>query len=441
MRLALLVSLVFPQGSSLAERAAKEAPSLEALYRDLHRAPELSYQEERTAKRIASELRGAGFEVTEGVGAYPDPARVCHGVVGVLRNGEGPTVLVRTDLDGLPVEERTGLPYASAAKGRSDAGEEVPAMHACGHDMHMTVFVGTARVLAGARDRWKGTLVFVGQPAEERAPGGAAAMLRGGLYAKFPRPDACFAVHCAHDVEAGKMGFVPGYALANADTVDVLVRGRGGHGSAPESAKDPVVLAAQIVVALQTLVSREVKPGEPAVVTVGSIRGGTKHNIIPDEVRLQLTVRSYSQTTRELLLRGIERIAKGTALAAGFPKELEPVVDAHPEAFVPATYNDPALGAAGADAIRAELGTDRVVEKRPVLGAEDFGHFALEGHTIPCCMFWLGTVPAERLRESQEKGTPLPTLHSSVYAPAIHPTIETGVRAVAAAVLGRLGAK
>ena len=427
-------------GGALEALAKKEAPSLGALYQDLHRSPEISYQESATAKRIASELRGAGFTVAENCGKFPDstPPREGHGVVGVLRNGAGSTILVRTDLDALPVEEKTGLPYASRARAKNDSGEEVGAMHACGHDMHMSVFVGTARVLAASRDRWHGTLVFVGQPAEERAPGGAEALLRDGLYTKYPKPDACFALHCNSELEAGKMGIVPGYALANADTVDITVRGRGGHGSRPEATKDPIVLAAQIVVSLQTLVSREVPPGEPAVVTVGSIHGGTKHNIIPDEVKLQLTVRSYTKNVRDILLSGIARIAKGAAEAAGFPKDLEPVVDVHPEAFIPATYNDPELARAAGAALRAELGDANVLEMKPVLGSEDFGRYSLEDHSVPCVMFWLGTIPAARIAESQQKGIPLPSLHSSLFAPAIDPTIATGVRAMAAAVLARM---
>jgi hippurate hydrolase len=434
----LLVSMA--QGATVRALAEKEAPSLEALYKDLHRNPEISYQESATAKRIAAELRAAGFTVAENCGKYPDlqPPRVGHGVVGVLENGAGPTILVRTDLDGLPVEERTGLAYASRAHGAADDGSPVAAMHACGHDMHMSVFVGTARVLAAARDRWHGTLVFVGQPAEERAPGGAEALLRDGLYTKYKRPDACFALHCHAELEAGKMGFVPGFALANADIVDITVRGRGGHGAYPQATKDPVVLAAQIVVSLQTIVSREVPPGEPAVVTVGSIHGGTKHNIIPDEVKLQLTVRSYTKNVREQLLGAIARVAKGAAEAAGFPKDLEPIVDTHPDAFVPATYNDPELIRATVPALRAELGEGNVVEMKPVLGAEDFGRYSLEDHSVPCVMFWLGTIPPARVEEHQQKGAPLPSLHSSAYAPAIEPTIATGVRAMAAAVLSRM---
>lgn len=422
----------------IAEAVARESASLEKLYLEFHTNPELSYCEERTSARVAGELEKAGFEITRDFGKYNDPARKSHGVVGILRNGEGPVVLVRADMDALPVEEKTGLPYASAVKTTNDSGTQVSVMHACGHDMHMTALVGAARALAALRAHWKGTVILVAQPSEERAPGGAEAMLRAGLYDKFPKPDAAFALHCSSTLAAGKVGFVSGYALANADTVDITVRGAGGHGAYPQSCKDPIVLSSQMILAFQTIVSRETAPGEPAVITVGSIHGGSKHNIIPDEVKLQLTVRSYSSKTRETLLKGIERVAAGTAAAAGFPKELAPVVDLHPDEFVPSTFNHPDLVARTLPALREQFGAGNVVEQSPVLGAEDFGFYSLPNHDIPCFMLWLGAVPESKIKEYDAAGKPLPSLHSSQYAPAMHPTIETGARALCAAALSQL---
>lgn len=420
------------------EIAARERDSLEKLYIELHKNPELSYGEERTAARIALELKNAGFEVTAGFGKYTDPKRVCHGVVGILKNGDGPTILVRTDLDALPVPEKTGLDYASKVKTKNEAGEEVPVMHACGHDMHMTAFVGAARALAATKGEWKGTLVFVGQPAEETAPGGAEAMLRAGLYEQFTKPKAAFALHCNSSIKAGQVGYVRGFALANADSVDITIRGQGGHGSYPQGCKDPIVLASQMILAFQTIISREVPPGDPSVITVGSIHGGTKHNIIPDEVKLQLTVRSYSSRTRDILLKGIDRVAKGTAQAAGFPKELEPIVHLNPDRLVPATYNNPTLVNATIPVLQKTFGESNVIEMDPVLGAEDFGHYSLPDHSIPCVIFWLGTLTDARIKELASQNRPLPSMHSSQYYPAIHPTIETGVRALCAAVISQM---
>ncbi|HKE00173.1 MAG TPA: amidohydrolase [Planctomycetota bacterium] len=430
---ALLLSLA--QSDPVAARVDAEMPALETLYRELHAAPELSYAEEKTSARMAKELRDAGFEVTERFGAYDDPARVCYGVVGVLRNGDGPTILVRTDMDALPVEEKTGLPHASRALGKADDGKEVRVMHACGHDLHMASWVGTARVLAALRDRWRGTILMVGQPSEERAPGGARAMVRGGLYSKFRKPDFALALHDNGEVEAGKVGWTEGYFLASADSVDITVRGVGGHGAAPHMSKDPVVLASQIVVALQTIVSREVPPGKPAVVTVGSIHGGTKRNVIPDEVKLQLTVRTYDKGVRELVLRAIERIAVETAKAAGVPDDRAPVVEVLQQESLPATWNDPALVRRATAAMRAALGDANVVEREPVMGSEDFGYFALDDRTVPAFMLWLGAVDPARLKASKDGGPPLPSLHSSVFAPAMPASLRTGVRATVACVL------
>ena len=409
---------------------ARELPALDVLYRTLHAAPELSLHEERTSARVATELRGAGFEVTERVGGW--------GVVGVLRNGDGPTLLIRTDMDALPVTEATGLEFASSVRAKDDDGREVGVMHACGHDAHMSIFVGTARVLAGLRALWRGTLVMIGQPAEERGLG-AEGLLRDGLFARFPRPAVCVALHVTPALPVGAVGVVEGYAFANVDTVEVVLRGVGGHGARPHVTRDPVVMSAQFVTALQTIVSRRMDPVEPAVVTVGSIHGGTAPNIIPDEVRLQLTVRSYSPEARTLILDEIGRIARGVAEAAAVPADRMPTVRVV-EGFTPALYNDPALAGKLAAAWRRWLGDANVSVLKPEMIGEDFAEYGLVEPRIPICMFRVGTSSPEALAESRRTGVELPTLHSSRYAPVFEATIATGVTAMSAAALELLPA-
>jgi len=403
----------------------RDYPSLEALYKHLHLHPELSLNEVETARRIAGELENAGFEVTRNVGG--------HGLVGVLKNGSGPTILVRTDLDGLPVQEQTGVPYASTVQTTDENGDTVSVMHACGHDVHMSVFVGTARLLMELKDHWRGTLVMIGQPAEERGKG-ARAMLSDGLFERFPVPDYCVALHSNAAMPAGTVGYVEGFSLANVDSVDITIRGVGGHGAWPHATKDPVVLAAQTVLALQTIVSREISPLDPAVVTVGSIHGGSKHNIIPDEVRLQLTLRSYSDDVRNHTIEAIRRITRGLAEAAGLPENLHPIVAVQDE-YTPATFNDPELTRRLAGVFRDWIGDDRVLKQQPVMGGEDFGMYGRTESKTPICMFWLGTVDPELIRTHQETGEALPSLHSSQFRPLPEPTIRTGVRAMTAAVL------
>lgn len=403
-----------------------ELPSLVTLYKQLHANPELSMHEVETAAVVAKELRAAGFEVTEKVGG--------HGLVGVLKNGEGPTLLVRTDLDALPVKEQTGAPYASTKVVKDDTGREVNVMHACGHDIHMTSFIGTARVLSKLRDQWKGTLVLIGQPAEERVLG-ARLMLRAGLFSKFPKPDKAIALHCSAEMPHGTVGIVEGYALANVDSVEIIVKGVGGHGSMPHLCKDPIVLASQIVLALQTIVSREVKPGDPAVITIGSIHGGTKSNIISDEVRLQLTLRSYKTETRKHLIASIQRIVKAQAESAGMPAEKMPEVLVSDDQS-PALYNQPELCAEVRQHLEKALGASKVLTREPIMGAEDFAEYGLTKEKVPLCMFWLGTQPPEVVAESKAKGTTLPSLHSPYFKPIPEPTIETGVTAMTSAVLG-----
>jgi len=375
-------------------------------------------------------LKKIGFEVSTGIGG--------HGVVGVLKNGDGPTVLVRTDLDALPVKEATGLAFASKRTTTDDLGKTVPTMHACGHDVHMTCWTGTARVLAHFKKDWSGTLVFIGQPAEERGAG-AKAMLADGLFKKFPVPDYCLALHVTSDQPVGTLGFTSGYAMANVDSVDITVRGVGGHGSQPQSAKDPIVLAAQIVLALQTIVSREVHPLNPAVVTVGSIHGGTKHNIIPDEVHLQLTLRSYSDEVREKLIAAIRRIVKGQAVAAGLPEAKHPLVKVKDE-FTPAAYNDPKLVARINGVFKTWLGEGALIERKPTMGGEDFGRYGRTTHKIPIFMFRLGAVSPAAVKRAQALGQPLPSLHSGQFAPDTA-CLKTGVTAMTAAVLELVGKK
>jgi hippurate hydrolase len=413
-------------------KLAEDYPALDALYRDLHGKPELSLMEERTSGIVARELRAAGFEVTERVGGF--------GVVGVLKNGNGPTLLIRTDLDGLPVQEETGVPYASTHKVKDLTGREVATMHACGHDIHMTVFAETARILASLKDRWSGTLVFIGQPAEERGVG-ARAMLTAGLYQKFPKPDFALALHDSATLPIGTVGTIEGFMMANVDSIDVTIRGVGGHGAYPHTTKDPIVLASRIVMALQTIVSRETRPVDPAVVTVGSIHGGTKHNIIPDEVKLQLTLRSYSDAVRAHTLEAIKRICRGEAIAAGIPEDRMPTVTPVDGEFTPATYNDPALTRRVRSSIAGWLGTDKVKAIDAEMGGEDFSQFGRTVEKVPICMFRIGAVAPEKIAESERSGVPLPSLHSSKFAPIPEPTIKTGVTAMTAAALELLAKK
>lgn len=442
IRAALGAGLILARTASAQEtieaRVDRDLPALVQTYKALHAAPELSHHEEKTAAFVAGELRALGYSVTEGIGKYARPEWKGYGLVGVLENGTGPTVLVRTDLDALPVEEKTGLPYASAVKTKDDAGQDVRVMHACGHDLHMTSFLGTARVLASLKAQWRGTLVMLGQPAEETIDG-ARAMLDDGLYGRIRTPDFAVALHDSADVPAGKVAYTPGFSLASSNLVALTVRGVGGHGSRPEATKDPIVLAAQIVLALQTIVSRENSPLDPAVVSVGSIHGGTKANIIPDEVRLMLTVRTYKDEVRTRILASIERIAKGVAMAAGVPADRLPIVEVSANEAVPPMYNNPELAERLAKVFRTTLGAENVVSVPPVMGSEDFGRFALEGNRIPSFMFWLGATDPAVLDDHKRRGVPAPGLHSSLFAPLPEPAIRTGVRAMTAAVLNLLG--
>jgi hippurate hydrolase len=411
-----------------AASVAAQTP-LDELYRWFHTHPELSYAEKETSKRFAAELRAAGFEVTENIGGY--------GVVAVLKNGDGPTVLFRTDLDALPVKEQTGLAYASTVTTKDDTGSEVSVMHACGHDVHMTSLIGTARAMVERKSQWHGTLVLIGQPAEERL-GGAVKMLKDGLFSKSPKPDFCLALHCAADQPVGTIGYTEGPATANIDSVDITVRGVGGHGAWPHKTKDPIVLAAEIVLALQTIVSRETDPTEPAVVTVGSIHGGAKRNVISDRVVMQLTLRSYSPEVRTNLIASIRRKCDGLGRAAGLPDDLLPIITETGEAG-PAIYNDSALTQRIAKKLRSTFGESKIVPKKAVMGSEDFSEFGRTADKIPICMFWLGAVAEDAYKASVAGGKPLPSLHSPLFAPDAKRAIETGIQATTAACMELLG--
>jgi hippurate hydrolase len=419
--IAVVVTTIAASGRAQDKSAdwiAKQSPDLVALYREFHAAPELSFMEVQTAAKLAAELKAAGCEVTTGVGKT--------GIVGVLKNGAGPTVMLRSDLDALPVLEATGLPYASKVMTKDRFGTDAPAMHACGHDIHITCLIGMARYLSANKDAWRGTVIFLGQPAEEIVSG-AVAMLNDGLFTRFPKPDFALALHVDHELPAGKIGHRAGFALANTDAVDVVMRGRGGHGSAPNRAIDPVVQAAHFIVDLQSLVSRENSPFDPAVITVGSIHGGTKHNIIGDSCRMQLTVRSYTPEVRKRLLDGIARKAKAAAASANAP---EPTIELSDT--TPAMFNDERLVERLVPVFHRALGKENVEPSEPSMGGEDFSRYGLAG--VPIFMFKLGSVSPQRLEAMTKAGKPLPTLHSALYYPDPEPTIRTGLTAMSAAV-------
>jgi amidohydrolase len=434
LAVAAAAQIAAAQSPSLDARVDQELPNLISTYKALHAAPELSHHEDKTAALLAQELRGFGYDVTEHIGKYPSQQWQGHGIAAIMKNGAGPTVLVRADMDALPVEEATGLAYASHVRTKNDAGVDVGVMHACGHDIHVTSLIGTAKLLAAMKDQWHGTLVLIGQPSEETIDG-AKSMLADDLYSRIPKPDFALALHDSSELQTGQVSYTPGYALASSTSVDVTIRGRGAHGSRPEVSKDPVVLAAEFVMAIQTIVSRENSPFDPAVVTVGSIHGGTKYNIIPDDVHLQLTIRTYKEEVRQHILASLERIAKGVALAGGVAEDRAPIVKASETEVTPAMYNDPALTEREVSALKRGLGADNVVQKPPVMGSEDFGQFGLEGHKIPTFMFMVGAIDTDRIANSQRTGVPLPSLHSALFWPVPEPTIRTGVRAMSMAVL------
>jgi hippurate hydrolase len=403
-----------------------EIESLVEQYKDFHSHPELSLKEERSASRMAAEARKLGFEVTENVGGT--------GIVAVLKNGEGPTVLVRADMDALPIIEQTGLPYASKVMTRDRIGREVGVMHACGHDVHMTCWIGTARVLTALKDRWSGTLVMVGQPAEEIGAG-ARLMMADGLYKRFPKPNYCLALHADALLETGHIHFTEGLAMANVDTVEITIKGKGGHGAAPHLTIDPIVVAAKLVLDLQTIVSREMNPIDPGVVTVGSIHGGTKANIIPNDVKLQITVRSTTDATRKHILESIARKAKAAAASAN---AAEPEVTVLNDEFTPKLVNNPELTRKTIALFEQVLGKDKIHPRPTIMGGEDFSRFALNGE-IPVFMYFLGSVAPDRVAAERAGGKPLPGGHTDAYYPMPEPTIKTGVKTMSLAVLNLMG--
>jgi len=403
-----------------------ELVNLVDLYKDLHAHAELSLMEEKTSVKMAKELQKLGFEVTTKVGG--------HGVVGVFKNGAGPTILVRTDMDGLPVIEKTGVPYASKEMVRDRTGREVGTMHACGHDVHMTCWTGTARTLIAMKDQWQGTLLFIAQPAEEIGAG-AKMMINDGLFKRFPKPDYCFALHADALGEVGQVYYSDGLAMANVDTMEVLVKGRGGHGAAPHTTVDPIVLAAKIVLDLQLIISRERNPVEPAVITVGSIHGGTKSNIIPSDVKLQMTIRSTTDVMRKNMIDSINRVCKAAAVGMRAP---EPEFTYFPDEFTPKLVNESKLTKKTTALFRDILGEDKVHERPPMMGGEDFSRYA-NGGEIPIFMYFLGTIDNARVEAAKKEGISLPSMHSDSFWPTPEPTIKTGVQTLSLAVLNLMG--
>ena len=411
--LAALVSSACAQSATSKEVEAVY-PEAHALYLDLHQTPELSSHETATAAKLAGRLRGLGYEVTEHVGGT--------GIVAILKNGAGPTVMLRTELDALPVEEKTGLTYASKVRSKNDAGHDVPVAHACGHDLHMAALIATATIMAHSKDTWHGTLMLIGQPAEETI-GGAKGMIDDGLMKRFPKPDVAVALHVGNSLPAGVVGITPGIYNTNADSLRITIYGKGGHGSAPHTAIDPIVIAARTILTLQTIASREVKPGEMVVVTVGYIQAGTKNNIIPDQAELGLTVRTNKVEVRQQVLAAIARITKAEAEAAGAPRP--PLIE-HYEA-TDVVYNDPALAQRLRGVLESALGKENVVTAEPITASEDFSYYVEQG--IPGFYFSLGGADPEKLAQAKAAGTMLPSNHSPLFAPDVDPALHTGIAA------------
>ena len=399
----------------------KSMPAIEKLYLDLHQSPELSYHEQQTGKKIATQLQKLGFDITNNVGGF--------GVVGIYKNGNGPTVMIRTDTDGLPITEQTGKAYTSTVTTINEQGSEVGVMHACGHDIHMSSFIGTAQQLVMHKDAWQGTLMMVAQPAEE-VGGGAKAMLKEGLFSKYPTPDHVIALHVSASVPAGKVSMKNEYTMASVDSVDITIKGKGGHGAYPHTTIDPVIIAARTILALQTITSRELSPLEPSVITVGSIHGGSKHNVISDEVKLQLTLRSYNPEVRLQQIAAIKRISQGIALSAGLDKSLMPEVFVHEDESIPSTYNNPEQTNIVRNAISAAIGQSNVLETKAVMAGEDFGLYGRTDKNIPITLFWLGGVEKTQYATAQKSGDTLPSLHSSKFAPDYKVALPTGIKAM-----------
>jgi amidohydrolase len=416
--------------------SAQNLSDLVDKYKDIHSHPELSHHEQRTSAMLAAELRKAGYTVTEHVGKYPDGTQA-YGVVAILENGPGPRLLIRADMDALPIVEETQVDYASHVKTKNAAGQEVGVMHACGHDVHVTTMIGTARVLSANRSLWHGTLMLVGQPSEETIDG-AKAMLADHLYERFGTPDLAVALHDTNTRAAGTVSITSGAALTSSTSVDVVLRGIGGHGAQPQAGKDPIVMAGEFIVQLQTIVSRQENPRDPAIVTIGSIHGGTKRNIIPNEVKMELTTRAYSEQARQIILDGIRRTAQGVALAAGVPDNLAPIVTVLDAESTPVMYNDPALTARVKAALVQALGAQNVSDEEAATASEDFGIFGLEGHKIPTVIFWLGAIDPAKFAEAASAGKLVPGPHNSHFEPMPDPTLRTGVKAMSSVAIALL---
>jgi len=436
LALAIGLSATPSWGQTLPSIVNNEIGSLVDTYKGIHAHPELSHYEEHTSALLAQELRKAGFTVTEHIGKYPDGSQA-YGVMAVMENGPGPKLLLRTDMDALPIVEETGASYASHVKTKSLAGQDVGVMHACGHDIHVTNMIGTARAMAALKKQWHGTLMIVGQPSEELVDG-ARAMLADNLYQRFGTPDLVVGLHDTNALAAGTIGIASGPTLAGVTSIDVVMHGIGGHGARPQDGKDPVVMAAEFIVQLQTIVSRSENPRDPAVVTVGDIHGGTKRNIIPDEVTLGLTTRAFSDAAMKIIVDGLQRIAQGVAVAAGVPADRYPTVTVLPNESAPPTYNDPALTAKVKSAIVKAIGAHSVFDEEPIMASEDFGIFGLEGHKIPAMMFWLGAVEPQKFAAAAAAGKLTPGLHTARFQPDPELTLRTGVTAMTSVALSLL---
>ena len=427
--LIVILPNLFGQKVSLNEKilatANEEIVKYQALYIDLHRNPELSLMEFETSKKMANELRSIGFEVTTGIGG--------NGIVGVFRNGKGKVIMFRTDMDALPVKENTGLPFSSHVVTKDSSGIEIPVMHACGHDLHMSIWLGTLRTLISLKNDWQGTIIAVAQPAEEIS-GGSNAMIKDGLFSRFPRPDYAICYHVSAELPTGTIGYFPGTILAGTNSADITVYGIGGHGAMPQNTIDPVVLSARIILDIQTIVSREINPVKPAVVTVGAIHGGTKHNIIPDEVKMMLTIRFFDDIVYKKIRDALVRITRGDAIAAGLPENKMPLVKFEDQ-YTPPVANDPALVLNVAKYMKSILGEEKVIQVDPSTGAEDFGKYGRTDEKIPIALFWVGGVNAALYKDHVEKGTYLPSLHSSSFAPDFIPTFKCGVPAMSRAII------
>jgi len=413
-----------------------ELSNLVETYKGIHEHPELSHHEEHTAALLAGELRKAGYTVTERVGKYPDGSEA-YGLVAILQNGPGPRLLIRTDMDALPIVEETGVAYASHVRTKNAAGQDVGVMHACGHDVHVTTMIGTARALAATRAKWHGTVMLIGQPSEETIDG-ARAMLADHLYDRFGTPDLAIALHDTNTRAAGTVSITSGPALTSSTSVDVVMRGIGAHGAQPQAGKDPIVMAGEFIVQLQTIVSRQEGPRDPAIVTIGDIHGGTKRNIIPNEVKMEITARAYSDKARQIIVDGIRRTAQGVALSAGVPADLAPIVTVLDAESTPVMYNDPALAARVKAALVKALGANNVIDEEPGTASEDFGIFGLEGRKIPIVMFGLGAIDPVKFAAAQAEGRLLPGPHNSRFEPVPEPTLRTGVKAMTSVAIALL---